>query len=173
MAASNTILNPRWRLVAVCVLCAALRPPAASASQQVMKQLTVGFMKAMDVCRKEMNLGDHILQDFMNFWREEYELVNRELGCAITCIVVKLNLITEDFKMHHDNAREFAIKHGADEDIAKQLVSIIHDCERSNEAESDECLRVLEISKCFRTKIHQLNWAPSMEVLLEEIMTEI
>lgn len=60
-----------------------------------------------------------------------------------------------------------------DEDIAKQLVSMIHECERNNEGDSDDCQRVLEISKCFRTKIHELKWAPSMEVLLEEIMTEV
>lgn len=57
------------------------------------------------------------MQDFMNFWREEYELVNRELGCAISCIAAKLDLLTEDLRMHHDNAREFAIKHGAGKSI--------------------------------------------------------
>lgn len=51
----------------------------------------------------------------MNFWREEYELVNRELGCAIGCIASKLNLLSDDLKMHHGNAQQFAMNHGAGE----------------------------------------------------------
>ncbi|XP_068620685.1 general odorant-binding protein 1-like [Battus philenor] len=161
----------KWRLaiLAVCALCL----DSATSSQQIMKQLTAGFTKALQVCRTELNLGDHIMADFMNFWREEYELVNRDLGCAISCIAGKLELLTDELTMHHDNAKEFAMKHGADEDMAKQLVTMIHDCEKSNDGVADDCDRVLEITKCFRTKIHELKWAPSMEIILEEIMTEI
>lgn len=130
-------------------------------------------MKALGACRKELNLGDHIMQDFMNFWREEYELVNRDLGCAISCIALKLDLLGDDFNMHHGNAQEFAMKHGADEVLAKQLVTMIHACEEANAGVDDDCQRMLEITKCFRTKIHELKWAPSVEVILEEVMTEV
>lgn len=57
--------------------------------------------------------------------------------------------------------------------MAKQLVSMIHECEKANEGGDDDCKRVLEVAKCFRTKIHELKWAPSMEVILDEIMTEL
>lgn len=59
-----------------------------------------------------------------------------------------------------------------DDDLAKQLVQMIHDCEKQFTDITDDCSKTLEISKCFRTKIHELKWAPSMETILEELMTE-
>lgn len=61
----------------------------------------------------KLNLGDHIIQDFYNYWREEYDLVHAETGCAIMCMASKLDLITDDRKLHHGNAHEFAKSHGA------------------------------------------------------------
>ncbi|CAG9564369.1 unnamed protein product [Danaus chrysippus] len=159
-----------WRLLfAAGVLSLA---PGASASQEIMKKLTTGFAKAMEECKAELNLGDHIIQDFMNYWREEYELLNRDTGCAIMCMASKHDLVTEDMKIHHENAHEFAKSHGADDDLAKQLVQMIHDCEKQFTDITDDCSKTLEISKCFRTKIHELKWAPSMETILEELMIE-
>lgn len=60
-----------------------------------------------------MNLSEHVMQDFYNFWREEYDLVNIEIGCAIMCMASKFDLITEDMKLHHGNAHDFAKSHGA------------------------------------------------------------
>lgn len=57
--------------------------------------------------------------------------------------------------------------------MARQVVTMIHDCEKSVPPQNDDCLFVLDIAKCFKVKIHALNWAPSMELVLEEVMTEI
>lgn len=57
--------------------------------------------------------------------------------------------------------------------MAKQLVEMLHECEKSQTSIADDCLKTLEISKCFRTKIHDLKWAPSMEEIIEELMTEV
>lgn len=57
-----------------------------------------------------------------------------------------------------------------DEDTAKQLVTLCHECEKASEGVEDHCARVLEMAKCFRTKIHALKWAPSMAVVMEELM---
>lgn len=57
--------------------------------------------------------------------------------------------------------------------MARQLVAILRECETAHEAVVDDCARVLEMAKCFKTRIHDLKWAPSMEVILEEVMTEI
>ncbi|CAK1550282.1 unnamed protein product [Leptosia nina] len=161
----------KWRYLAlwVCVL----QCSQVMASQEVMKQLTTGFTKAMEECKKELNLGNHIIQDFINYWREEYELINRDTGCAIMCMASKHDLITEDMKLHHGKAHEFAKSHGADDDVAKQLVTMIHECENAQQDNSDDCMKTLEIAKCFRRKIHDLKWAPSMETILEEIMADI
>lgn len=58
-----------------------------------------------------------------------------------------------------------------DDSTAKQLVTIIHDCEKASDAVEEACSRTLEVSKCFRTKIHELQWAPSFEVMMQELMT--
>lgn len=55
------------------------------------------------------------MQDMFNFWREEYELVNRELGCMILCMAGKLGLVGDDQKMHHGKAEDYAKSHGAGE----------------------------------------------------------
>ncbi|XP_050668364.1 general odorant-binding protein 1-like [Leptidea sinapis] len=149
------------------------QPRGSTASQDIMKNLTKGFGKMLDACKNELNLGDHIIQDFYNYWKEEYALVNRDVGCAIICMAAKHDLITDDMKLHHGNTHEFAKSHGADDEVAKQIVAMIHDCETSHASNNDDCSKTLEIAKCFRTKIHELKWAPSMEDIIEEIMTDI
>lgn len=52
-------------------------------------------------------------------------------------------------------------------------MDIIHDCEKKFERDDDECLRVLEVAKCFRTGIHELDWQPNVEVIMSEVFTEI
>nr|WHU27524.1 odorant binding protein 3 [Heliconius charithonia] len=141
-------------------------------SQEIMHKLTKGFASAFEQCKQELNLGDNIMQDFMNYWREEYELLNRDTGCAIMCMAQKHDLLTED-GIHHEKVHGFTKSHGADDEVAKQLVTMIHECEKSNAGVPDECMKTLEVAKCFRTKIHELKWAPDMETILEEIMTDI
>lgn len=60
----------------------------------------------------QLNIGDHIMQDMYNYWREEYQLINRDMGCMVLCMAKKLDLM-EDQKMHHGKAEEFAKSHGA------------------------------------------------------------
>ncbi|XP_041984865.1 general odorant-binding protein 1-like [Aricia agestis] len=159
------------RVVYLVVMAAVL--VVVTPTQEVMKKLTIGFGRALSECRSELNMGDHIMQDFTNYWKEDYQLLNREFGCMVLCMASKHNLLTED-GLHHDNAHEFAKKHGADDDTAKQLVTMLHECDKNPNAPSDDdCMRALEVSKCFKTKIHELKWAPSMEEIIEEIMTDV
>ncbi|XP_053614544.1 general odorant-binding protein 1 [Plodia interpunctella] len=164
-------VTPKWRLL-VCVL-GLLCMQRVHSSKEVMHKMTASFSKVIDQCKSELNLSENIMQDLMNFWKEEYELLNRELGCVIMCMATKLDLVqVNEYKMHHANAHEFAKQHGADDEVAKQLVTMIHDCEKQFESNGDYCARTLEVAKCFRTKIHSLKWAPDMETVLEEIMAE-
>nr|AOG12882.1 pheromone binding protein [Eogystia hippophaecolus] len=163
----------KWRAFVICLTVLAFDLHKVNSSQDVMKNLSSGFGKVLEKCKNELNVGDHIMKDFYNYWREDYELVNKDMGCVIMCMATKLDLITDEMKMHHGKAHEFAKSHGADDTMAKQLVAIIHECENTHADIGDDCSRVLEISKCFRSKIHDLKWAPPMEVIIEEIMTEI
>lgn len=53
------------------------------------------------------------MQDFYNFWREEFTFVHREFGCAVMCMAAKFDMITDENKLHHGNAHQFAKEHGA------------------------------------------------------------
>ncbi|KAJ8717552.1 hypothetical protein PYW07_005482 [Mythimna separata] len=161
--------DSRMRLV--CLVCVIFAASSAMASKELLTKMSSGFTKVVDQCKNELNVGEHIMQDMYNFWREEYALVNRDLGCMVMCMAAKLDLIGDDQKMHHGKAEEFAKSHGADDALAKQLVGLIHECETTHAGVEDACSRTLEVAKCFRTKIHELKWAPSMEVVMEEIMT--
>lgn len=61
----------------------------------------------------QLNLPDSINVDFMNFWKDDYEVTNRDTGCAIICLSTKLELISPDGTLHHGNTLEYAKKHGA------------------------------------------------------------
>ncbi|XP_073954197.1 general odorant-binding protein 1 [Choristoneura fumiferana] len=162
----------KWRILSL-TICFTLGVFQVESSADVMKKLTTGFATALEKCKNELNIPDAVMQDFYNFWREDYELVNREMGCAIMCMASKFDLVTDEQKLHHGNAHEFAKSHGADDDMAKQLVTILHECETQAASIIDDCSKTLEIAKCFRSKIHGLKWAPSMETILEEVMTEV
>ncbi|KAM3959416.1 general odorant-binding protein 1-like [Aphomia sociella] len=164
----------KWSVYAFYLTCFLVLVDKANSSAEVVKKLSLSFIKTLNVCKTELNVGENIIQEMQNFWREEYDLVHRDVGCMILCMASKHDLLhVEEYKLHHANAEEFAKAHGADEDTAKQLVSILHECEKENASQNDYCLRALEIAKCFRTKIHALKWAPSMEDILEEIITEV
>nr|AAF16710.1 pheromone binding protein 2 [Manduca sexta] len=165
------MVSTKWRLLVVTI--AVLTMEMVSASQEVLKQMSVGFSKVLQTCKTELSVGDHIIQDFYNYWREDYDLLNRDFGCMVICMAVKHDLINDQLTMHHGNAHAFAKTHGADDDTAQQLVTILRECEAKHQSVEDVCNRALEMAKCFRTKIHELKWAPAMEVVLEEIMTSV
>ncbi|KAJ2948745.1 hypothetical protein O0L34_g8006 [Tuta absoluta] len=141
-------------------------------SQEIMKTISMNFGKALDACKKEMDLPDSIDVDFMNFWKEGYEVTNRFTGCAIKCLSTKLEMVAPDGTLHHGNIQEFAKTHGADDGMAKQLADLIHGCEKSTPVVEDECMMVLGVAKCFKAEIHKLNWAPNMDLVVAEVLAE-
>jgi hypothetical protein len=60
-----------------------------------------------------------------------------------------------------------------DDSMATQLLDFLHKCEDVAAGNSDECARVLDIAKCFKVEIHKLKWAPSMELIVAEILAEV
>nr|URZ86305.1 pheromone binding protein 1.1 [Grapholita funebrana] len=162
----------RKELFLVASLCLCLNKLVES-SQQVIKDMGENFGKALDVCKQEMDLPDSIYVDFMNFWKEDYELTNRFTGCAIMCLSKKLELVDPDLQLHHGNAKDFAMKHGADEKLAADLVTIIHECGNNLPALEDQCMVVLEWAKCFKKEIHKRDLAPPMDVVVGEVLAEV
>lgn len=43
------------------------------------------------------------MEEFKQFWHEDFEVVHRELGCALICMSNKFMLMKEDSRIHHDN----------------------------------------------------------------------
>ncbi|CAK1584136.1 unnamed protein product [Parnassius mnemosyne] len=86
------------------------------------------------------------------FSEEKYDLIHRDTGCALVCISRKLELLDENGDVNQENAQEFAISHGAEEEVATDLVADASDCVTQHKGVKDECLRALETAKCFRTK---------------------
>uniref|UniRef100_A0A097BVQ0 Pheromone-binding protein 3 n=1 Tax=Spodoptera litura TaxID=69820 RepID=A0A097BVQ0_SPOLT len=164
-------MGSRNVFVALVVLTVGMRE--TEPSKDPMKYIASGFVKVLEECKHELNMNDHLIADLFHYWKLEYTLLNRDTGCAIICMGKKLDLLDASGRMHHGNAQEFAKKHGAGDEVASQIVQIIHDCEKKHERDDDECLRVLEVAKCFRTGIHELNWQPNVEVIVSEVLTEI
>nr|ADT78499.1 pheromone binding protein 5 [Ostrinia nubilalis] len=137
---------------------------------EAMKQLTGGFLKVLDQCKKELNLSDGVISDLYHLWKEEYDQISRDAGCVIHCMSQKLELVGGDGKMHHVNIKDFALKHGAGDEIATQLVTLAHECEKQKASIEDDCERTLEMSKCFRSDVKQVDWTPKMEVIITEVI---
>nr|CAB86717.1 pheromone binding protein 3 [Antheraea pernyi] len=146
---------------------------AVDSSQDVMKSMTLTFTKGLDACKKEMDLPDTIDVDFNNFWKEDYVVTNRNAGCAIMCLASKVDLVDSMGILIHGSSHEFAKQHGADDNMAKQLSDTLHSCEKTIGTLNDECLRALNVANCFKVEIHKLDWAPSMDLIIGEILAEI
>nr|AOE47732.1 odorant binding protein OBP5 [Ips acuminatus] len=142
-------------------------------SKEVMKQMTINFAKPMEACKQELNVPDAVMQDFFNFWKEGYQITNREAGCVILCLAKKLELLDQDMNLHHGKAMEFAMKHGADEAMAKQLLDIAHSCEKVITIVADDpCQTMLNLAMCFKAEIHKLDWAPTLDVAVGELLAD-
>ncbi|KAJ2948748.1 hypothetical protein O0L34_g8009 [Tuta absoluta] len=164
----------RYRVVVFAVIVVlAVSSKYVEGSSETMKAITSGFMKALDECRHELNLSDHVIRDLYFYWKEDYTLLERETGCAIVCMSHKLNILDSSGKIHHGNTKEFAMTHGAADDIASQLVTSLHECEGKMVDIEDTCMRALEIAKCFRSSIDKLKWTPKMDVIITEVLTDI
>ncbi|CAG9796000.1 unnamed protein product [Diatraea saccharalis] len=98
------------RILVLAVACFVIN---VDSSQEIMKNLSLNFGKALESCKKDLDLPDEVSADFANFWKDGYQLSNRLTGCAIMCMSKKLDLLDPEGKMHHGNTMEFAKKHGA------------------------------------------------------------
>lgn len=55
----------------------------------------------------QSGLSAEVLEEFKHFWNEDFEVVHRELGCAIICMSNKFSLMEEDSRMHHVNMHDY------------------------------------------------------------------
>nr|URZ86306.1 pheromone binding protein 1.2 [Grapholita funebrana] len=142
------------------------------ASKEVLHKMSNHFKEALDDCKKELNLPESIQRDFDMFWHDEYVVTNRETGCAIMCLSHKLEIVDPDLSLQHGNAKDFAMKHGADETLATELVAIINKC-GEGAYDDDRCTMVLNWANCFKAEIHKKGMAPPVDVVIGELVAEV
>uniref|UniRef100_A0A0K8TUG6 General Odorant Binding Protein n=1 Tax=Epiphyas postvittana TaxID=65032 RepID=A0A0K8TUG6_EPIPO len=145
---------------------------AASATVDVMKDVTLGFGEALKQCRETSQLTEEKMEEFFHFWREDFKFEHRELGCAIQCMSKYFNLLTDGERMHHENTDKFIKSFPNGEVLSKQMVALIHACEQQHDAEPDHCWRILRVAECFKEGCQQRGIAPTMEMLMAEFIME-
>ncbi|CAH0401088.1 unnamed protein product [Chilo suppressalis] len=162
------------------------------------KSMSRSLLEVLKTCSTELEIKDGIMYEIYQLWKENYDGLSRETGCVLHCMSQKLDLFNVQGKFEHGNTKEFIMKHGAvlieqsgrrrdassmtiyfriclnilDSSTATQLEEMVHICQHKVGEMADECLRVLEMAKCIRGNLTQINWNPNMEVAVEEIVAE-
>ncbi|XP_048004792.1 pheromone-binding protein 1-like [Leguminivora glycinivorella] len=154
--------------VAVCLVFAKM----GESSKEVLHKMSTHFKEALDDCKKELNSPESVQKDFDFFWQDDYVVTNRETGCAVMCLSHKLEIVDPDLNLQHGNAKDFALKHGADEALAQELVKIIHTC-GEGAYDPDSCTMVLNWVNCFKAEIHKKGMAPPVDVIMGELVAEV
>nr|CAJ2313457.1 General odorant-binding protein 2 [Metisa plana] len=161
----------RWQamvLVLVAVVAGAVRPSEGTA--EVMSHVTAHFGKALQECREESGLTEDVMEEFHHFWRKDFEVVHRELGCAIICMSTKLSLLNEDTRMHHENMDDYVKSFPEGEVLSRRMVEMIHACEKKYDDMTDDCERVVKTAACFKADCQAAGIAP--EVAMIEVVME-
>ncbi|KAI8420554.1 hypothetical protein MSG28_009015 [Choristoneura fumiferana] len=136
---------------------------------EIMSHVTAHFGKALAECREESGLSPAVLEEFQHFWREDFEVVHRELGCAILCMSNKFSLMQDDARMHHENMHDYVKKFPQGEVLSAKMVELIHNCEKQYDDIKDDCDRVVKVAACFKVDAKKAGIAPEV-AMIEAVM---
>ncbi|XP_026321046.1 general odorant-binding protein 2-like isoform X2 [Hyposmocoma kahamanoa] len=112
-----------------------------------------------------------VMEEFKQFWHEDFEVVHRELGCAIICMSNKYTLMKEDSRLHHDNMDAYVKSFPNGEILSKKMVELLHNCEKQYDDITDDCTRVVKSAACFKRACQDLNLAPEV-AMVEAVMEQ-
>nr|AXN76738.1 odorant binding protein GOBP2 [Clostera restitura] len=132
---------------------------------EVMSHVTAHFGKALEECRQESGLTAEIMEEFKHFWSEDFEVVHRELGCAIICMSGKFSLMHDDARMHHENMDEYIKSFPNGNVLSGKMVELIHNCEKQYDDIPDDCQRVVTVAACFKRDSKKENIAPELAMI--------
>ncbi|CAB3259468.1 unnamed protein product [Arctia plantaginis] len=154
-----------------CLLLAVAATLASSVrgTAEVMSHVTAHFGKALEECREESGLSPEIMEEFKHFWSENFEIVHRELGCAIICMSNKFSLMQDDARMHHVNMDDYIKTFPNGEVLSAKMVDLIHNCEKQYDDMTDDCERVVKVAACFKTDAKKEGIAPEV-TMIEAVM---
>nr|AWT50455.1 odorant-binding protein 2 [Carposina sasakii] len=134
-----------------------------------MGHVTAHFGKALAKCREELGLTPEILDEFQNFWREDFEVVHRELGCALICMSNNFELYNDDVRIHHDNMHDYIKSFPKGEELSPKMVELLHNCEKQFDDIVDDCDRVVKMAACFKRDAKAAGIAPEV-AMIEAVM---
>ncbi|CAK1584138.1 unnamed protein product [Parnassius mnemosyne] len=117
---------------------------------EVMSHAAAHFGRALEECRGESGLTKETMEEFKIFWSEDFEVVHRELGCALICMSNKFSLLQEDARMHHANMNDYILSFPEGDILNAKMVQMIHNCEKQYDDMEDDCARVVKIAACFK-----------------------
>nr|WUR05432.1 general odorant binding protein 2 [Zeuzera coffeae] len=138
---------------------------AVNGDAEVMSHVTAHFGKSLEECREESGLPVEVLEEFQHFWREDFEVVHRELGCAIICMSNKFSLMQDDTRIHHDNMDDYVKKFPNGEILSAKMVAMIHNCEKQYDDITDDCSRVVKVAACFKEDCKKEGIAPEVAMI--------
>nr|AOG12862.1 general odorant binding protein [Eogystia hippophaecolus] len=138
---------------------------------EVMSHVTAHFGKSLDECREESGLSSEIMEEFKHFWSEDFEVVHRELGCAIICMSNKFSLLKDDTRMHHMNMDDYIKSFPKGDILSAKMVELIHNCEKQYDDIKDDCSRVVKVAACFKVDAKKEGIAPEV-TMIEAVMEQ-
>nr|QEI46781.1 general odorant-binding protein 2 [Galleria mellonella]QID58964.1 odorant-binding protein [Galleria mellonella] len=137
---------------------------------EVMSHVSAHFGKTLEECREESGLTAEIMEEFKHFWSDDFDIVHRELGCAIICMSNKFSLMKDDSRIHHVNMHDYVKSFPNGEVLAAKMVELIHNCEKKYDDIEDDCTRVMKSAACFKQDAKKEGIAP--EVAMIEAVVE-
>ncbi|XP_053614546.1 general odorant-binding protein 2-like isoform X1 [Plodia interpunctella] len=132
---------------------------------EVMSHVAAHFGKALEECREESGLTTEVMEEFKHFWSKDFEVVHRELGCAIICMSNKFSLLKDDSRIHHVNMNEYVKSFPNGEILSEKMVSLIHNCEKQYDDITDDCSRVVKVAACFKADATKEGIAPEVAMI--------
>ncbi|XP_026490959.1 general odorant-binding protein 2-like [Vanessa tameamea] len=157
--------------LAVCIVILAAVPKPVKSTAEVMSHVTAHFGKSLEECREESGLTAEVLEEFQHFWSEDFEVVHRELGCALICMSNKFSLMQDDARMHHVNMHDYVKSFPQGDLLSAKMVEMIHNCEKQYDDITDDCNRVVKVAACFKESCKKAGIAPEV-AMIEAVMEQ-
>nr|WQS23341.1 odorant-binding protein 27 [Diaphania glauculalis] len=142
---------------------------SVKSTAEVMSHVTAHFGKALEECREESGLSTEILEEFKHFWNEDFEVVHRELGCAIICMSNKFSLLQDDTRIDHVNMNDYVKSFPNGEVLSAKMVELLHNCEKQYDSMTDDCDRTVKVAACFKIDAKKEGIAPEL-TMIEAVM---
>ncbi|CAH2041930.1 unnamed protein product, partial [Iphiclides podalirius] len=128
---------------------------------EVVNAITERIALMMFKCAETLYPGMSILEQVVNYWRSDTDIMDINFGCVAMCSLIKLNLYDGKGQLLEKNMTNFVLAKGADDETVVRLVEVFRNCRPPPAAGfRKNCTDGLHVMKCFRNSMYRLGWAP-------------